>query len=174
MKATYMDHVDVIKWALLEALPQVKEAHRNYKELQKAFEQLEAKKRVLEEKLQLAQKQWALQQKRLQNLTKTSAEVKRRRGKRALEKLDGPHQELETLKQQAGQEQGKLQRNQSYLQLLCSLQNKLVISEGKAEDKMSKGEPLQPNPNLLKGTKKSTGLAWNTFSIEMRSGMIYL
>ena len=62
MKATYMDHVDVIKWALLEALPQVKEAHRNYKELQKAFEQLEAKKRVLEEKLQLAQKQWALQQ----------------------------------------------------------------------------------------------------------------
>ena len=28
MKATYMDHVDVIKWALLEALPQVKEAHR--------------------------------------------------------------------------------------------------------------------------------------------------
>lgn len=48
-------------------------------------------------------------QKRLQNLTKISAEVKRRR-KRALEKLDGSHQELETLKQQAGQEQEKLQR----------------------------------------------------------------
>lgn len=141
MKATYMDHVDVIKCALSEALPQVKEAHRKYTELQKAFEQLEAKKRVLEEKLQLAQKQWVLQQKRLQNLTKISAEVKRRR-KRALEKLDGSHQELETLKQQAGQEQEKLQRNQSYLQLLCSLQNKLVISEGKAEDKDVKGRAL--------------------------------
>ena len=77
MKATYMDHVDVIKCALSEALPQVKEAHRKYTELQKAFEQLEAKKRVLEEKLQLAQKQWALQQKRLQNLTKMSAEVRK-------------------------------------------------------------------------------------------------
>lgn len=43
MKATYMDHVDVIKCALSEALPQVKEAHRKYTELQKAFEQLEAK-----------------------------------------------------------------------------------------------------------------------------------
>lgn len=38
-----MDHVDVIKCALSEALPQVKEAHRKYTELQKAFEQLEAK-----------------------------------------------------------------------------------------------------------------------------------
>lgn len=43
LKATYMDHVDVIKCALSEALPQVKEAHRKYTELQKAFEQLEAK-----------------------------------------------------------------------------------------------------------------------------------
>lgn len=143
LKSTYMDHVDVIKCALSEALPQVKEAHRKYTELQKAFEQLEAKKRVLEEKLQLAQKQWVLQQKRLQNLTKISAEVKRRR-KRALEKLDGSHQELETLKQQAGQEQEKLQRNQSYLQLLCSLQNKLVISESKADDKGVKGPALPP------------------------------
>lgn len=33
-------------------------------------------------------------------------------------------------------------RNQSYLQLLCSLQNKLVISEGKAEDKDVKGRAL--------------------------------
>lgn len=145
MKATYMDHVDIIKCALAEALPQVKEAHRKYSELQKAFEQLEAKKRVLEEKLQLAQKQWVVQQKRLQNLTKISAEVKRRR-KRALEKLDGSHQELETLKLQAIQEQEKLHRNQTYLQLLCSLQNKLVISEPEptAEDKDAKGQDLPP------------------------------
>lgn len=143
MKATYMDHVDVIKCALSEALPQVKEAHRKYTELQKAFEQLEAKKRVLEEKLQLAQKQWMLQQKRLQNLTKISAEVKRRR-KRALEKLDGSHHELETLKLQAGEEQEKLHRNQCYLQLLCSLQNKLVISEAQDEDENAKEQALPP------------------------------
>lgn len=35
-------------------------------------------------------------------------------------------------------------RNQSYLQLLCSLQNKLVISEGKAEDKEVKGRKALP------------------------------
>ncbi|XP_052019449.1 ZW10 interactor [Apodemus sylvaticus] len=143
MKATYMDHVDVIKCALSKALPQVKEAHKKYSELQNAFEQLETKKRVLEEKLQLAQKQWVMQQKRLQNLTKISSEVKRRR-KRALEKLDGSHQELETLKHQAGQEKERLQRNQSYLQLLCSLQNKLVISETETEDKNAKGRALPP------------------------------
>ncbi|WP_258318144.1 hypothetical protein, partial [Escherichia coli] len=62
---------------------------------QEAYERLGAKKRVPEEKLQLAQKQRVLQQKRLQNLAKISAEDKRRR-KRALEKLDGSHQELET------------------------------------------------------------------------------
>lgn len=35
-------------------------------------------------------------------------------------------------------------RNQSYLQLLCSLQNKLVISESKADDKDVKGPALPP------------------------------
>lgn len=78
-----------------------------------------------------------------QNLTKISAEVKRRR-KRALEKLDGSHHELETLKLQAGEEQEKLHRNQCYLQLLCSLQNKLVISEAQDEDENAKEQALPP------------------------------
>lgn len=112
MKATYMDHVEVIKCALSEAFPQVKEAHRKYAELQTAFEQLKAKKRVLEEKLQSVQKQWMLRQEHVQNTTKTSAEAKRP-WKRALEKLGRSHQELETLTQQAGQEQEKLRRTRA-------------------------------------------------------------
>lgn len=47
LKATYSDHVDIIKCAVSEALPQVKEAHRKYTELQKVFEQLKLRSESL-------------------------------------------------------------------------------------------------------------------------------
>lgn len=142
LKATYLDHVDATRCAPTWALLWVKEAQRKYTELQKAFEQPEAKRQVLE-KLALAQKQWELQQKHLQSLTEISEEVKGGQ-KKALEKLDRSHQELEPLKQQAGQAQEKLQWNQAYIQLLCTLQNKLVISEAKVKDKDVTGQLALP------------------------------
>lgn len=48
-------------------------------------------------------------QKRLRSLEEISAEIKSHQ-KRARQKLDGSHHELETLKQQAGQELEKLKK----------------------------------------------------------------
>ncbi|XP_028730018.1 ZW10 interactor [Peromyscus leucopus] len=143
LKATYLGHVEAIKCALTQALPQVEEVQRKCTELQEAYEQLETKKQVIEEKLQTAQKQWLLHQKRLQDLVKISAEVKEQQA-RAQQKLDQSNQELETLNQQAGEEQDKLQRTQTYLQLLRTLRNNLLVPEAKAQDRDVTGNALPP------------------------------
>ncbi|XP_003473614.2 ZW10 interactor [Cavia porcellus] len=129
LKATYQEHVEAIRSALPEALLQVEEAQRKRVELQEAIEQLQAKKQVAMEKFKAAQKQWQLQQqKHLQDLAKVSAEVKEcQTGTQ--QKLERLYQELGVLKQQAAQEQNKLQRHQTFLQLLHTLQAKLPLSE---------------------------------------------
>lgn len=43
LKAVYQDHVEAIKCALTQALPQAEEAQRKYTELQEAYKQLQAK-----------------------------------------------------------------------------------------------------------------------------------
>lgn len=143
LKAVYQDHVEAIKCALTHALPQAEEAQRKYIELQKAYKQLQAKKQVLEKKLETAQKQWQLHQKRIQRLAEISAEAKERQAG-TQQKLDHSNQELETLKQQEGLEEDKLSRNQTYLQLLCTLQNKPQVPEAKPEDKDVQGGALPP------------------------------
>ncbi|XP_055454836.1 ZW10 interactor isoform X2 [Psammomys obesus] len=115
LKAVYQDHMEAIKCGLSQALPKLEEIQRKYKELKAALGKLQAKKRV-------------------RSLAEMSAEIKERQSRAKL-KLEESRQELETLKQQAGQEQDKLQRNQTYLQLLNALQNNLQISEAKAKDK---------------------------------------
>ncbi|XP_027249986.1 ZW10 interactor [Cricetulus griseus] len=134
LKATYQHHVEAIKCALTQAIPQVEEAQRKCLELQKAYEHLQAKKRVVAEKREAAQKKWQLHQKHLQCLAELSAEVKELQV-RTQQKLDRSNQELEILKQQAVREQDKLQRNQTYLQLLYTLQNKPLVPEAKAKDR---------------------------------------
>nr|XP_021509221.1 ZW10 interactor [Meriones unguiculatus] len=134
LKAVYQDHMEAIKCGLNQALPKLEEIQRKYKELKAALGKLQAKKQVLVEKKRAAHKQWQLHQKRVRSLAEISAEIKERQTRAKL-KLEGSLQELETLKQQAGQEQDKLQRNQTYLQLLNALQNNLQISEAKAKDK---------------------------------------
>lgn len=133
LKATYQGHVEAITSALAQALPQMEEAQRKQAQLQEALEQLQAKKQVVMEKLRTAQKQWQLQQKKhLQHLAEVSAEVRERHigTKQEFERL---YQELGTLKQQAGQEQDKLQRHETFLQLLHMLQGKLLLPETEAE-----------------------------------------
>ncbi|XP_006051337.3 ZW10 interactor isoform X2 [Bubalus bubalis] len=133
LKATYQEHVEVITNSLTEALPKVEEAQIKQAQLQEALKQLQAKKQMAMEKLRIAQKQWQLEQeKHLQNLAEASSEV-RERQTGAQQELQRLYQELGTLKQQAGQEQDKLQRHQIFLQLLYTLQGKQLFNEAEAE-----------------------------------------
>uniref|UniRef100_A0A8D2AKE0 ZW10 interacting kinetochore protein n=1 Tax=Sciurus vulgaris TaxID=55149 RepID=A0A8D2AKE0_SCIVU len=140
LKATYQEHVEAIKSTLTQALPQMEEAQRKRVQLQEAFEQLQAK--VLE-KFKAAQKQWKLQQKRLQSLAEVSSRVKERQTG-TQQKLEQLYQELGTLKQQAEWEQDKLRRHQTFLQLLYTLQGKLLVPEVEAEDRATTGAALPP------------------------------
>ncbi|XP_075866121.1 outer kinetochore KNL1 complex subunit ZWINT [Microcebus murinus] len=133
LKATYREHVEVIRSALTRALTQEEEVHRKQIQLQEAFEQLQAKKQIAMEKLRAAQKQRQLQQEKcLQHLAEVSTEVRKRQTEtqQALERLC---QEVGTLKQQAGWERDKLQRYQTFLQLLNTLQGKLLLPEAETE-----------------------------------------
>ncbi|XP_051042508.1 ZW10 interactor [Phodopus roborovskii] len=133
LKATYQRHVEAIKCGLTQVIPQVEEAQRKYTELQEAYEHLQAKKQEVVKKQEASQKKWELHQKNLQCLAEITAKVKELKA-RTQQKLDQSNQELENLKQQAEQEQDKLRRNKTYLQLLCTLQKKPLVSEAKAED----------------------------------------
>ncbi|XP_068817784.1 ZW10 interactor [Capricornis sumatraensis] len=133
LKATYQEHVEVITNSLTQALPKVEEAQIKQAQLQEALKQLQAKKQMAMEKLRIAQKQWQLQQeKHLQNLVEASSEL-RERQTGAQQELQRLYQEVGTLKQQAEQEQDKLQRHQTFLQLLYTLQGKQLFSEAEAE-----------------------------------------
>ncbi|XDA88019.1 hypothetical protein R6Z07F_017684 [Ovis aries] len=133
LKATYQEHVEVITNSLTQALPKVEEAQIKQAQLQEALKQLQAKKQMAMEKLRIAQKQWQLQQeKHLQNLVEASSEV-RERQTGAQQELQRLYQEVGTLKQQAEQEQDKLQRHQTFLQLLYTLQGKQLFNEAEAE-----------------------------------------
>ncbi|XP_074238603.1 outer kinetochore KNL1 complex subunit ZWINT [Saimiri boliviensis] len=133
LKATYREHVEAIKIALTKSLTQMEEAQKKRTQLQEAFEQLQAKKQLAMEKRRAAQKQWQLQQeKRLQHLAEVSAQVRERKIGTQKE-LEGVFQKLGNLKQQAGQERDKLQRHQTFLQLLYTLQGKLLFPEAAAE-----------------------------------------
>ncbi|XP_070636521.1 outer kinetochore KNL1 complex subunit ZWINT isoform X1 [Bos indicus] len=133
LKATYQEHVEVITNSLTEALPKVEEAQIKQAQLQEALKQLQAKKQMAMEKLRIAQKQWQLEQeKHLQNLAEASSEV-RERQTGAQQELQRLYQELGTLKQQAEQEKDKLQRYQTFLQLLYTLQGKQLFNEAEAE-----------------------------------------
>ncbi|XP_012301198.1 ZW10 interactor isoform X1 [Aotus nancymaae] len=133
LKATYREHVEAIKIALTKALTQMEEAQKKRTQLQEAFEQLQAKKQMAMEKRRAAQKQWQLQQeKRLQHLAEVSAQVRERKIGTQKE-LEGVFQKLGNLKQQAGQERDKLQRHQTFLQLLYTLQGKLLLPGAAAE-----------------------------------------
>ncbi|XP_059514687.1 ZW10 interactor-like [Myotis daubentonii] len=133
LKATYQEHVEAISRAVIQALPKMEEAQRKQAQLREALEQLQAKKQVAMEKRRTSHKQWTLQQeKRLQHLAEVSAEVRQRQAG-TQQKLEQLRQELGTLKQQAGQERDKLQRHQTFLQLLYTLQGKLPPPETEAE-----------------------------------------
>uniref|UniRef100_A0A8C9B3Y0 ZW10 interactor n=1 Tax=Phocoena sinus TaxID=42100 RepID=A0A8C9B3Y0_PHOSS len=133
LKAIYQEHVEAITSSLTQALPKVEEAQRKQAKLREALEQLQAKKQMAMEKLRRVQKQWQLQQeKRLQHLAVVSSEV-RERQTGTQQELEQLYQELGTLKQQAGQEQYKLQRHQTFLHLLHTLQGKLLFHEAEAE-----------------------------------------
>ncbi|XP_017373748.1 ZW10 interactor isoform X1 [Cebus imitator] len=133
LKATYRENVEAIKIALTKSLTQMEEAQKKRTQLQEAFEQLQAKKQMAMEKRRAAQKQWQLQQeKRLQHLAEVSAQVRERKIGTQKE-LEGVFQKLGNLKQQARQERDKLQRHQTFLQLLYTLQGKLLFPEAAAE-----------------------------------------
>ncbi|TKC48967.1 hypothetical protein EI555_004175 [Monodon monoceros] len=124
---------DKLLCSQLQALPKVEDAQRKQAKLREALEQLQAKKQMAMEKLRRVQKQWQLQQeKRLQHLAVVSSEV-RERQTGTQQELEQLYQELGTLKQQAGQEQYKLQRHQTFLHLLHTLQGKLLFHEAEAE-----------------------------------------
>ncbi|XP_008053935.2 ZW10 interactor, partial [Carlito syrichta] len=124
LKSTYWEHVEAIKSALTQVLMKTEEAQRKQTQLKEVLEQLQAKKQMAMEKLRAAQKKWQLQQeKHQQRLAEVLAEV-RERQTGTQQKLEHLHQELGTLKQQAGQEQEKLQRHQIFLRLLYTLQDK--------------------------------------------------
>ncbi|XP_069397588.1 ZW10 interactor isoform X2 [Delphinus delphis] len=114
LKATYQEHMEAITSSLTQALPKVEEAQRKQAKLQEALEQLQAK------------------EKRLQHLAVVSSEV-RERQTGTQQELEQLYQELGALKQQAGQEQYKLQRHQTFLHLLYTLQGKLLFHEAEAE-----------------------------------------
>lgn len=141
LKATYHEHVEDITSALTEVLAKVEETQAKRVQLQEALEQLQAKKQVAMKKRKAAQKQWCLQQeKHLQCLAEASAEVRGRQEgtQQALKRLE---EEVETLKQKAGQEQDKLQRHQTFLQLLSILQGKPLSLESEKETATTGGEP---------------------------------
>ncbi|KAL1763906.1 ZW10 interactor, partial [Sigmodon hispidus] len=71
--------------------------------------------------------------KRLQRLGEVIKEMKKRQAKDQ-QKLHQSNRELETLKQQAGQEQDVLERTQTHLQLLSTLREKPLDPEAKAKD----------------------------------------
>ncbi|KAF5911152.1 hypothetical protein HPG69_019517 [Diceros bicornis minor] len=150
-------HVEAITSALTQALPKVEEAQRKRAQLQEALEQLQAKKQVAMEKLRIAQKQWQLQQeKHLQHLAEVSAEVRERQTgmQQELERL---YQELGTLKQEAGQERDKLQRHQTFLQLLNTLQGKLLFPEAEAELPQELDLPEHKPQQLTQPHEHNTG-----------------
>nr|XP_010956268.1 ZW10 interactor [Camelus bactrianus]XP_010956269.1 ZW10 interactor [Camelus bactrianus]XP_010956272.1 ZW10 interactor [Camelus bactrianus] len=156
LKATYQEHVEAITSALTQALPKVEEARRKQAQLQEALQQLQAKKQMAMEKLRIAQKEWQLQQeKRLQHLAEVSAEV-RERQKGTKQELDRLYQELGTLKQQAGQEQDKLQRHQTFLQLLYTLQGKLLFPGAEAEIPQKLDLPKDKPQQLTQPQKQNT------------------
>ncbi|XP_043332946.1 ZW10 interactor isoform X2 [Cervus canadensis] len=133
LKATYQEHVEVITNSLTQALPKVEEAQTKQAQLQEALKQLQTKKQMAMEKLRIAQKQWQLQQeKHLQNLVEAFSEVRERQSG-IQQELQQLYQELGDLKQQAGQAQDKLQRHQTFLQLLYTLQGKQLFNEAEAE-----------------------------------------
>ncbi|XP_015354148.1 ZW10 interactor-like isoform X1 [Marmota marmota marmota] len=142
LKATYQEHVEAIKSTMTQALPQMEEVQRKRVQLQEAFEQLQAKKQAVMEKFKAAQKQRKLQQeKHLQSLAEVSAGLKERQ-KGIQQKLEQLHQELGTLKKQAEWEQDKLQRHQTFLQLLYTLQGKQLVPEAEAESRATTGATL--------------------------------
>ncbi|KAL2769638.1 ZW10 interactor isoform a, partial [Daubentonia madagascariensis] len=146
LKATYREHVEAIKSALTQALTQEEEVHRKQMQLQEAFEQLQAKKQMAMEKLRAAQKQWQLQQEKcLQHLVEVSTEVRKRQAETQQE-LERLCQEVGTLKQQAGWERDKLQRYQTFLQLLYTLQGKPLLPKAETE---AEAEIPQELPLLL-------------------------
>lgn len=98
---------------------------------------------------------WKLQQeKRLQHLAEVSAEVRQRQAGTQQE-LEQLYQELGTLKQQAGQERDKLQRHQTFLQLLNTLQGKLQFPETEAE-LPHHSDLLKDNPQQLTQPQEQT------------------
>uniref|UniRef100_A0A8C9P6U6 ZW10 interacting kinetochore protein n=1 Tax=Spermophilus dauricus TaxID=99837 RepID=A0A8C9P6U6_SPEDA len=141
LKATYQEHVDAIKSIVTQALPQMEEVQRKRVQLQEAFEQLQAKKQAVMEKFKATQKQRKLQQKHLQSLAEVSAGLKERQ-KEIQQKLEQLHQELGTLKKQAEWEQDKLQRHQTFLQLLYTLQGKQLVPEAEADSRGTTGATL--------------------------------
>uniref|UniRef100_H0WZ21 ZW10 interacting kinetochore protein n=1 Tax=Otolemur garnettii TaxID=30611 RepID=H0WZ21_OTOGA len=133
LKATYRQHVEAIKSVLTQALTREEEVHRKRTQLQEAHEQLKAKKQMAAEKFRAAQKQRQLQQeKHLQHLGEVSTEVKKRQSETQQE-LERLKKELDILKQQAGREQDKLQKYQTFLQLQCTLQGKPLFPEAEIE-----------------------------------------
>uniref|UniRef100_A0A8C0VZ24 ZW10 interactor n=1 Tax=Castor canadensis TaxID=51338 RepID=A0A8C0VZ24_CASCN len=125
LKATYQEHVEAIRSAVTKVLSQVEEAQRKSTQLQEAVEQLQAKTSIFH-KLCLHPYSW--QEEHLQNLVEISAEVKERQTATQQE-LERLYQELGTLKQREGQEQDKLQKHQTFLQLLYTLQGKTLVPE---------------------------------------------
>ncbi|XP_008687793.1 ZW10 interactor [Ursus maritimus] len=159
LKATYQEHVEAITGALTQALPTMEEAQRKRVQLQEALEQLQAKKQVVMERLRTAQKQWRLQQeKHLQHLAEASAEVRQRqRGTR--QELERVSQELGSLQQQAGQKRDTLQRHQTFLQLLHTLQGQLPFPEAETELPqrldLPEDKPQKQNPGNTIGKDRS-------------------
>lgn len=159
LKATYQEHVEAIASALTQALPKMLEAQKKQAQLQEAVEHLQAKKQVVMEKRRTAQKQWQLQQeKRLQHLAEVSAEV-RERQKGTKQEFERLYQELASLKQQTGQEQDKLQRHQTFLQLLHTLQGKLLSPETELpqEQDLPEDKPQELNTGDTLGVPKAGG-----------------
>lgn len=157
LKATYQEHVEAISRALIHALPKMEEAQKKQAQLQEALDQLQAKKQVAMEKLRTAQQQWKLQQeKRLQHLAEASAEVRQRQAGTQQE-LEQLYQELGTLKQQAGQERDKLQRHQTFLQLLYTLQGELQSPETEAELPQDLDLPEDKSRLLTQSREQTTG-----------------
>ncbi|CAI9177820.1 unnamed protein product [Rangifer tarandus platyrhynchus] len=163
LKATYQEHVEVITNSLTQALPKVEEAQTKQAQLQEALKQLQTKKQMAMEKLRIAQKQWQLQQeKHLQNLAEALSEV-RERQTGTQQELQQLYQELGTLKQQAGQAQDKLQRHQTFLQLLYTLQGKQLLNEAEAEAEipqeldLPKDKPQQVTQSQEQNTQDTMG-----------------
>nr|KAF6323065.1 ZW10 interacting kinetochore protein [Pipistrellus kuhlii] len=157
LKATYQEHVEAISRAVIHALPKMEEAQKKQAQLQEALDQLQAKKQVAMERLRTAQKQWKLQQeKRLQHLAEASAEVRQRQAGTQQE-LEQLCQELGTLKQQAGQERDKLQRHQTFLQLMYTLQGELQSPETEAELPQDSDLPEDKSQLLTQSRQQAAG-----------------